>query len=280
MASILFIAGTTTLSGQTREKIELMYGNVWGRLYNPVRVQCDETPTITADGSHIDTLHASQLRWAAVSQDLLWSPLRHRLFVKDSLDDRYQGKIKFGDTIWVESPNPNINGKWVIHDLMNKAYRKGIDFLQTTGDGGLYNNNKLWSGTFKIISIYVINKGVNNYAPKVINPSLWLFRPSIEISAMSVSFNEKRNFVERSKDKELIMMKYLNIVHYNLESICECLHKNYVEADEKSWILRMNLHKNISDKKIDSIRSEIRKYDAMEKMYRKEIKKLNKKNYY
>ena len=275
MASIILMSVITPLSGQTKEKIELMYDDVWGSLYNPEPDQCDKTPTITADGSVIDTLNASKQRWIAVSQDMLWSPRRHKLFVKDTLNDhRYEGRIKFGDTIWVESPNPNINGKWVVHDLMNKKYKNAIDFLQTTGDGHLYDNNKLWDGKFKIISVYKINKGVDNYVPKVITPNLWLFRPSIVISAISISYDEAiGNFVERPKD-ELVIINKLN-------DIWNCLHLNHIDAEEKAWRLRVNMYKrkmekDISDREIDSIKSEIRRYDALEKMYKKEIKKLNK----
>jgi hypothetical protein len=203
--------------------------------------------------------------------------------VKDTINDhRYKGQIKFGDTIWVESPNPNINGKWVVHDLMNKKYKNAIDFLQTTGDGGLYNNDKLWDGKFKIISVYKINKSVDNYVPKVIIPNLWLFRPSIVISAMSVSYDKSTgNFVERPKDELVIINKLLNIIEYNLNDIWNCLHLNHVDAEEKAWRLRINMYKrkmekDISNREIDSIKHEIRKYDNLEKMYRKEIKKLNK----
>lgn len=258
MASLLFIAMTNSVSGQTNTKFELMYDDVWGSLYNPEPEQCDETPTITADGSVIDTLNASKQRWVAVSQDLLWSPLRHRLFVKDPINDhRYEGKIKFGDTIWVESPNPRINGKWVVHDLMNKKYHNAIDFLQTTGDGYLYNNDKLWDGKFKIISVYKINKGVEYNVPKV-----------------KIPFN-----ISVANEDQLIVNK--NIVQYNSDDIWDCLHLNHVNAQEKSWRLRLSLYKKRMEieksyNMIDSIKKEIRKSEALEKVYKKEIKRLNK----
>jgi hypothetical protein len=256
--SLLLIATTTPISGQTKEKIELMYDNVWGSLYNPVREQCDKTPTITADGSVIDTLRASQQRWIAISQDLLWSPRRHRLFVNDPVNDhRYKGRIKFGDTIWIESPNPNINGKWVVHDLMNKKHKNAVDFLQTAGDGRLYNNDKLWDGKFKIISVYKINKNVDNYKPKVVKPNLWMFRPSISISAMTVSYDVTTgNFVERPKLPQMIQcdsVKYFNIIN---------------RIFSPDW----NLHYKIEEKKkelkkiqhqIDSLQIEMHKYEMI-----------------
>lgn len=258
ICTLLFIAVTTTLSGQTREKIDLIYDDVWGSLYNPEPDQCDDTPTITADGSHIDSLNASQQRWIAVSPDLLWSPLRHRLFVTDSTDNRYQGKIKFGDTIWVESPNPKINGKWVVHDLMNKAFKNAVDFLQTTGDGGLYNNDRLWDGKFKIISVYKISKGGNDYASKA--PSPWLLRPSIAIAGVSKSI-------------QYDTIKYFNLVH-NIFSR-EDLIRSHDKTIDSYWKTNGELDK--TQHKLDSLRLELRKYYKQIKLYRRMIRELEKK---
>ena len=259
IASLLFIAMTTTLSGQTREKIELIYGNVWGSLYNPEPEQCDETPTITADGSVIDTLNASKQRWLAVSQDLLYSPLRHHLFAKDTADHRYEGRLKFGDTIWVESPNPNINGKWVVHDLMNKKHKNAIDFLQTTGDGSLYNNNKLWNGKFKDISIYKINKDVNDGAPKVKTHDLWMFRPSLTVTAIMKIFPIEKNPITvddliRNHDK--CVDRYWDRYYMVEEMKCEKMEKH----------------------QIDSMKIEMNKYYDEDKIYHKMIKKFEKRN--
>lgn len=265
MTSIILMSVITTLSGQTRDKIDLMYDDVWGSLYNPELDQCDNTPTITADGSVIDTLNASKQRWIAVSQDLLWSPRRHKLFVKDSTDNRYQGRIKFGDTIWIESPNPNINGKWVVHDLMNKKYKNAVDFLQTTGDGSLYDNNKLWDGKFKIISIYKINKNIDTYVPKVTVPNLWLLRPSIAITAVNVSH-------------ELIQydtVKYLNLVNRIFSR--EDFIRVYDKTVDNYWKTQNDLGR--TQHQIDSLQIEIRKYYKQIKLYRKMIRELEKKKY-
>lgn len=268
--SLLLIAMTNSLSGQTREKIDLLYDDVWGSLYNPEPEQCDNTPTITADGSVIDTLNASKQRWIAVSQDLLWSPRRHKLFVKDSTDNRYQGKIKFGDTIWIESPNPNINGKWVVHDLMNKKYKNAVDFLQTTGDGGLYDNNKLWSGKFKIISIYKINKSIDNFVPKITTP--WLLRPSILLTGMSVSYKS----IQCDSDK------YFNLVKRILSP------NDIIRIHDKNVDNYWNLQREIESKKnevkklqhqIDSLQNEVKKYNKENKLYHHMIRELEKKKH-
>jgi hypothetical protein len=260
LISLLLFTIANSVTGQTREKIELMYDDVWGSLYNPELDQCDKTPTITADGSVIDTLRASQQRWIAVSQDLLWSPRRYRLFVKDAINDhRYKGRIKFGDTIWVESPNPNINGKWVVHDLMNKKYKNAIDFLQTAGDGHLYNNNRLWDGKFKIISVYKINKSIDNNISKV------------KISNLI-------NYVERPKLPQTIQcdsVKYLNIVNriFSPDNIIRCHDKSvdnywdiYYKIETKEKELKKIQHQ------IDSLKIEMHKYYKENRLYHKMIR--------
>jgi len=135
---------------------ELLYSNIWGSIYNSEKRQCDNTPTITGDGSHILPKRASKHRWIAISQEMLYSKYRQNLLL-DKGCGLYDGKIRYGDTIWVDSPNKNINGWWVVHDTKNVTYRNSIDFLQTKGDGSLYNNNPLWNGKFENIRIYKLN---------------------------------------------------------------------------------------------------------------------------
>jgi hypothetical protein len=74
--------------------------------------------------------------------------------VNDSTSTLYKGRLQYGDTVWIQSNNENINGWWIVHDTKNKRYTKSIDFLQTKGDGSLYNNNKNWNGKFPNIKIY------------------------------------------------------------------------------------------------------------------------------
>lgn len=85
--------------------------------YNPVVSQCDSDPLVTADMSRIDldALGKREIRWIAVSRDLL-------------------GDYSMGDTIYLESPNPKINGEWVIHDVMNRRFTKRIDLLVDIND--------------------------------------------------------------------------------------------------------------------------------------------------
>lgn len=90
---------------------------VTGTKYQPVAEQCDSNPLGTADGSVIDTvlLKAGKIRWCALSRDLL---------------SRWGGPFSYGDTIVVTNGNEHVNGRWVIHDTMNKRYTLRIDFLQ------------------------------------------------------------------------------------------------------------------------------------------------------
>ena len=80
--------------------------------YNPVTSQCDDDPLITADGSEIDLekLNRGELRWCAVSRDLLQV-------------------YRYGDEIWIDSENPEIRGWWIIKDTMNIRKKNHIDLL-------------------------------------------------------------------------------------------------------------------------------------------------------
>jgi len=89
--------------------------------------QCDSDPLTTADGSRIDLdkLANGQLRWCALSRDLIWDEYRQSIHAEG-----FRGLFEFGDTITVYSKTcPQINGKWIIHDTMNKRYTRSIDFL-------------------------------------------------------------------------------------------------------------------------------------------------------
>jgi len=89
--------------------------------------QCDNDPFTTADGSVIDPikLKNKEIRWCALSRDLIWDEYRQGIHAEG-----FRGLFEFGDTIVVKSnSNPQINGKWVVHDTMNKRYTRSIDFL-------------------------------------------------------------------------------------------------------------------------------------------------------
>ena len=95
--------------------------------YNVDIKQCDNDPLTTADGSRIDTvaLANGELRWCALSRDLIWDEYRQGIHAEG-----FRGLFEFGDTITVYSKTcPQINGKWVVHDTMNKRYTNSIDFL-------------------------------------------------------------------------------------------------------------------------------------------------------
>jgi hypothetical protein len=139
---------------------ELLYENVWGSIYSATDSQCDSTPTITADGSKIDSIRASKLRWIAISQDLINDKCRAKKYPNSN---HFKGKIQFGDTIWIISPFKNINGWWVVHDVKNSKMNNSVDFLQTKGDGNLYNYSRQWSGKFKHIKIYRFNSKICNF---------------------------------------------------------------------------------------------------------------------
>lgn len=89
--------------------------------------QCDNDPLTTADGSIINPIELknNKIRWCALSRDLIWDEYRQTIHKQG-----FRGLFEFGDTIVVKSNlNPQINGKWVVHDTMNKRYKNSIDFL-------------------------------------------------------------------------------------------------------------------------------------------------------
>lgn len=133
-----------------------IYDDIWGTIYHAVEEQCDDTPTITGDGSRINPYRASEHRWIAISQEMLNCEYRQTL-VDDTM--LFRGKISYGDTIWIQSPHSEINGWWIVRDTKNKRYKNSIDFLQTVGDGNLYNNDKMWSGKFEDLKIYDYDDG-------------------------------------------------------------------------------------------------------------------------
>ncbi len=133
------------------KQFETLYDTVSGTIYNPVVGQCDASPFKTGDGSKIIPHKASSQRWIAISQNMLKDSIRERMLNNPTID-RYVGRIKYGDTIWIDAPNPNIVGWWVVHDTMNKRLRNCIDFLQTNEDHSL-NKNKIGLKNIRISKI-------------------------------------------------------------------------------------------------------------------------------
>jgi hypothetical protein len=146
---------------------EILYKNVKGTVYHAEKSQCDDTPLITADNSLIDTSRVNDLRWVALSRDLI-----NRKFTdKRGKKHVWTGKIKLGDTIWIDydkqaiwnfsHPNYNpkdsirtarqdnkyerlkakyeqIQGYWIVHDVMGTQYtrrdRQGEYILDSNGN--------------------------------------------------------------------------------------------------------------------------------------------------
>lgn len=161
--SVLII--TTSLSGKlstpnnTNKESKsfsptLLYDNVWGTYYNAVPSQCDDTPLTTGDGSKINPKKASEHRWIAISQYML-NDERRRGIIDTTKDMRFNGKIRYGDTVVIVSPFPKLNGSWVVRDTKNKRYNTPtVDFLQSENDKSIYNNDPLWCGKWEDIKIY------------------------------------------------------------------------------------------------------------------------------
>ena len=80
--------------------------------------------SITADGSRINNsrVHSGQDRWVALSHDM------------------FKKGYSLGDKIKVESPNPRLNGVWIVKDKMGPRLRNSIDFLMTRGNSKTFNN--------------------------------------------------------------------------------------------------------------------------------------------
>lgn len=71
---------------------EIIYKDIKATVYHAEVSQCDDTPFITADNSFIDTARVNDLRWIAVSRDIvnLKTPRYN-----------FKGKLKLGDTVWI-----------------------------------------------------------------------------------------------------------------------------------------------------------------------------------
>lgn len=93
------------------------YHRVTATVYNPVVEQCNSNPLLTADCSKIDLdeLSAGNLKWVALSRDLL----EH---------------FDYGDMIEIRSmSDPSINGIYEVHDTMNRRFKNYIDILRPVG---------------------------------------------------------------------------------------------------------------------------------------------------
>lgn len=103
--------------------IKLMYATI----YRVDPKQCWGNPLITADGTPIDTvlLNRDSIKFIAVSQDML---------------KRNGGIFRYGDSVYINIPNaPNFTGKYIVHDCMNKRYKRSVDILT-----GVRKKGNLW----------------------------------------------------------------------------------------------------------------------------------------
>jgi 3D (Asp-Asp-Asp) domain-containing protein len=92
--------------------------------YRPNVRECDSSPLITANGGRIDHKDPLRHRWIAVSRDLL----KH---------------VKFNDTVNVVGTGV-YDGRWIVKDVMNKRFKRKIDFLIGDKDkGGLWQGVKI-----------------------------------------------------------------------------------------------------------------------------------------
>ena len=116
---------------------EIIYMGITGTIYNPEKNQTDNTPYVTADNSFINPKKIKKIRWVALSRDLI----NYQGTIL-----QFNGKINYGDTIYVESQknkngkskHPEIEGWWVVHDTMHGRFKNSIDFLQPKR-GGIFN---------------------------------------------------------------------------------------------------------------------------------------------
>jgi hypothetical protein len=133
---------------------DVLYKNVKGTVYHAVKGQTDKTPLVTADNSKIDTFKVNDLRWVALSRDLL----NRKYFDLHGKLNVWSGKIKLGDTIWIDydtvalwkesQQNKKryevlkfkyelVKGYWIVHDVMGSSYmkrtRKGKPILDKHG---------------------------------------------------------------------------------------------------------------------------------------------------
>ena len=91
--------------------------------YNPTIAQCDNTPHITADGTHFKTWKATEYRYVALSRDLL---------------SRWGGPFNYGDYIVIEGTN-GWDGVYQVRDTMNPKWTNRVDIL-TTNSRFKYDN--------------------------------------------------------------------------------------------------------------------------------------------
>ena len=85
-------------------------------MYQPIHLQTDNTPNITADGTHIRISRASEYKFVALSRNLL---------------DRWGGPFDYGDFILIRGTNHK-DGVYQVRDTMNPKWVNMVDILEST----------------------------------------------------------------------------------------------------------------------------------------------------
>ena len=91
----------------------LISASTTATVYNAVPEQCNEQPSVTASGRHIDTARVQDLRIVAMERTMM-----------------QRNGIHYGDTILVKGAGI-YDGEWVVEDTMNRRFagQDKIDFL-------------------------------------------------------------------------------------------------------------------------------------------------------
>ena len=84
-------------------------------MYQPDRIQCDDTPNITADGTRIRINKASQYKFVALSRNLL---------------KRWGGPFDYGDFILLKGTEGK-DGVYQVRDTMNPKWVNVVDILES-----------------------------------------------------------------------------------------------------------------------------------------------------
>ena len=84
-------------------------------MYQPDRIQCDDTPDITADGTRIRVHKASEYKFVALSRNLL---------------KRWGGAFDYGDYILLKGAGHK-DGVYQVRDTMNPKWVNVVDILES-----------------------------------------------------------------------------------------------------------------------------------------------------
>lgn len=116
--ALIFMAFALSLTATAQKKKKTVTHCVV-TVYHPVKAQTDDTPLITSDGSRIDLrkLKRREIRWCAISRDLLW------LFPKDRPKRIHIERL----------------GVYEVRDTINKRFDHRVDILLHPSDKGMLN---------------------------------------------------------------------------------------------------------------------------------------------